>query len=848
MDGIGRRIRSWLRSRRAASAGVLAVLLVASLAALAHGKGYRNSRLVLSGGGAWLASASQGLVTLIDGASEQVVGSVRAPGAGRGDALGVVQSGPSAYVVNRTQGTVSRVDGGTYEVSEPVRFGEGGGTSLEVFAGGPSLYIVDGGRRVASVTDPVSLRVRDRLSMAAQPGENQSIVDAAGRLWVIDREKGGLTWFDGTKRVRPDAADPDTRLLLVQGRPVLVDPGRSRLGLLSTTGRVGEWSCLEVRAGDKAQLLGSASSARVFAAMSATGTLVASAVGRDDCRISVEVGRSGDDFGPLVETAGFVFVPNRTSGRTLVVDMAAGRVAASLEVVKPGSRLELLAKDGFVFYNDVDGDQAGVIRLDGGQWKLGRALKKYKVSNTGDGILTAGGDNAKPEQPPTNVPGQKPGGANKPDEGGNNVPRPPISQPDPGSGNPPPGGGNPPPPGGGDPPPGGSPSPNPGRPPVITDITWTPDPPVRGKQVTFAGTATNADGATWKWTLARPNGSTVHTSSEPNGFSFPLQASHGPTLTIKLELTGPGGAATPVTKTVQTTADPTPQISNLLASDTTPGVGQKVTFTAEEPVGGAQGTWVWQVTDPSGQDMSGPQQQPGLQPFEYAAWEAIGTHQVKLTVTFNGKTDSATVLVNVVDQCKMVPATQGPIDLRRGGNKQVSVRLQNCFVTQDITVGTQGTWLNVSQRDIQIAPNGTGTITVSDNGNGGADGDNMDALHFSRGLGNQIVYNVQINRPPKILPSGDGSMSEYTVCVPAGNQVQFLASYQDADLDTLDVALTVNNITIHLKNGSQVPSLFAEFLAKSQLPPTVTTWTVQATDQFGAKSKVTVGTDRWNCW
>jgi len=396
--------RSRFGARRWGAAGGVAVLALASLGFMSRGEGYEASRVELSGGGAWLASVSQRLVTLIDGASEQVVGSIEAPGAKAGDALSVVQSGASAYVVNGSQGTVSRVDGGTYKPSDPVLFGAAGGDALGVFAGRQALYVVDGQRRTASVTDPVSLRVRDKLSLAAQPGPEQAVVDDSGRLWVIDRGRGGLTWFDDGKRVRPEVGDAASRLVLVQGRPVLVDTARSRVGALSPSGGVEAWSCLEVRAGDQAQVLGSQSSARVYAAVSATGTLVASTVGRDDCEVSVNVGAPRDDFGPLVEVGTFVFVPNRTSGETIVVDTSTGQVAAKLAVVKKGARLELLAKDGFVFYNDLDGDQAGVIRFDGGVWRKGRSLKKYDVSDKGKGILTPVKDEPPSNEPPTEDP------------------------------------------------------------------------------------------------------------------------------------------------------------------------------------------------------------------------------------------------------------------------------------------------------------------------------------------------------------------------------------------------------------------------------------------------------------
>src|SRR6266487_2915991 len=236
----------WLvrvRTRRSTAAGGLAALLLASLVAAAFGHGYPASRVSLAGGGAWLASASQGVVTLIDGASEQVVGSVAAPGAARGDALSVVQSGASAYVVDGTQGTVSRVDGATYEASAPVRFGAPN-EAPQVYAGSGALYIVDGGRRVASVTDPLSLRVRQRLSLAAQPGPGQSVVDGKGRLWVVDAGSGVLTRFDGHGKLsRRDVADQASQLVLVRGEPVLVDVNRGRLGRVAADGTVDSWSC-----------------------------------------------------------------------------------------------------------------------------------------------------------------------------------------------------------------------------------------------------------------------------------------------------------------------------------------------------------------------------------------------------------------------------------------------------------------------------------------------------------------------------------------------------------------------------------------------------------------------------
>ncbi len=67
---------SFAGPKRRWAAGVLAAAVLAWL--LLFGvKGNSAERVALSGSGAWLVSTGQGLATLVDGASEQVIGSVR---------------------------------------------------------------------------------------------------------------------------------------------------------------------------------------------------------------------------------------------------------------------------------------------------------------------------------------------------------------------------------------------------------------------------------------------------------------------------------------------------------------------------------------------------------------------------------------------------------------------------------------------------------------------------------------------------------------------------------------------------------------------------------------------------
>jgi hypothetical protein len=346
----------------------------------------------LSGGQAWLASPAAGLVTLVDGASREIVGTVPVPGARSGDQLSVTESGASAYVADATRGTVSHVDGATYEVSAPVGFGTPAvPDDLRVYVAAAVGYVVSGGRRTAWVVDPGTLRVRAELALTSRPEPGQAVVDDSGRLWLVDA--GALAWIEPSGIQHRSGLDvPGARLVLLDGRVVLVDPARHRTGRPAADGTVASWTCLNVASGDDARLLGSATLDRVLAAIPATGVLATSGSGAGDCGPAVGgVGAPGDRLGAPAEVAGFAFVPDWTTGTTSVVDLAARRVVAGLTLGRPGQRLDLLAKDGLVFYNDVDGDRVGVLTFDGRSWRPGPSLRKYGTDGAGPGELTPAG-------------------------------------------------------------------------------------------------------------------------------------------------------------------------------------------------------------------------------------------------------------------------------------------------------------------------------------------------------------------------------------------------------------------------------------------------------------------------
>lgn len=376
----------------AATASAVAVPLTL-VAVLAEGHAIRE--LAQSNASAWVASPQQGLVSLVDGPSDVVAAALRVPPAA---SLEVEQAGSSAYVVDDAAGTVARIDGATYAVTTPVAFGTPGG-SLAVLQGVDDLYVLDATRRIATVVEPRTLGSLAEVSLGAQPGPGQAVVDDAGRLWVVDLEGGGLTWYDGTHHVDRDTAGPQDRLVLVRGRPVLVDVAGGSVAPLDDAGAPGRRSCLDVRAGDTAQLLGSTDRDEVYAAIAQTGTLVVAAVGRDDCGRVIPVADPATpaEFGPLAQSGRFVFVPDHRTGQVVVVDLSDDEVAARLDLTPAGNRLQLLAKDGVVFYNDLDGHSVGVLRFDGRTWVAGDALSKFDPTD-GDPVAVVP-DPPAPEQP-----------------------------------------------------------------------------------------------------------------------------------------------------------------------------------------------------------------------------------------------------------------------------------------------------------------------------------------------------------------------------------------------------------------------------------------------------------------
>jgi hypothetical protein len=426
-----------LRWVRPTIVGTAVLACVAAIGFFGARGGYTATHPRLSAGSAWLASSHVGQLTLLDGSSAEVAAQVQV--GSPGDGLDAVQQGPTAYAVNRNTGTLRRVDGATFDVSRAVTPIPGATGTLRAFAGPGALYALDDGRGVLAEADPVTLSGHGGpVSLAAKLSDQSAAIDDNGRLWVLDYESGALTWIkNGQRHTKQGVVSPGNgRLTLADGKPVVVDQlTRTAATLDPDSMDVVRRTNLDLRAEDRIQVTGSPYADRLYVVAS-RGVLDICELSAATCSEAVALGSAGADLGVAVETGGRVFVPDYTGGQVWIVDLRDTRVIAQPRILPPGTRFQLLTRDGVVFFNDPDSEKAGVIHLDGGV----RPVSKYDPGNPETGLTGgAGADSPTPTQSPTtDTPKNKPNPAPTPSPTATTTQPQPQPQPGQSSSSPPP--------------------------------------------------------------------------------------------------------------------------------------------------------------------------------------------------------------------------------------------------------------------------------------------------------------------------------------------------------------------------------------------------------------------------
>ncbi|SDM15164.1 PKD domain-containing protein [Lentzea albidocapillata subsp. violacea] len=351
---------------------LLAVVAALTGAIVVGGPGYETSQARMYSGAVWLASERVGQATLVDGASAEVKAQVAV-----GDpstALNVTQQGDAALVLNEKTGALRRVDSATEEVSPPVSVLPAS-DGLVVLLSPDAPRVIDVHSGMTTAVDPVTLAPTgepEHLADRIRPGSG--VVDGEGRVWAIDDETGDVVWLSkGKRRVRA-AATGNGRLAITRGLPVLVDPEHGTVQLIHPeSGGVSRSLRPELRPDDDVIVSGSPGIARVLIVVPSRGELITCAFDAGSCAAPVKVAAAGADLGALVEADNYAVVPDHSTGQVTIVDLGTSRVVAQRRLFDQPIPFELVTRDDIVFFNDPEGNKAGVLDL----WGDVRTITKY---------------------------------------------------------------------------------------------------------------------------------------------------------------------------------------------------------------------------------------------------------------------------------------------------------------------------------------------------------------------------------------------------------------------------------------------------------------------------------------
>ncbi|GAB3910915.1 hypothetical protein GCM10029964_115660 [Kibdelosporangium lantanae] len=153
-------------------------------------------------------------------------------------------------------------------------------------------------------------------------------------------------------------------LTLVDGSPVIVNTTlRKAVTVDPEDGTARTTIDLDLRADDNVQVGGSPHSKRLYV-VAARGLVTICDLAAGDCDRAIPLTGTQDLGGP-VEAANRLFVPDYGGGKVWIIDLTTYAVTGQADLGNPGSRFQLLNRDGVVFFNDPQSERAGVIELDG---------------------------------------------------------------------------------------------------------------------------------------------------------------------------------------------------------------------------------------------------------------------------------------------------------------------------------------------------------------------------------------------------------------------------------------------------------------------------------------------------
>ncbi|WP_116020866.1 hypothetical protein [Thermomonospora umbrina] len=353
LSGFLRRVFGRDRLTGQVALGLVGVLAVT---AVVYGVGVASAKYELSDIGAWLSASRKGTVVHANGLAGKVDGRADLIAGMRGHRIRVVQDGTTVLLVDEVTGVVSRLDPSQLKVAQSRPFAVG----VQVVVGAGSAYTIDSVKGTVQRIDPVDLSAVGAPARLTPP-LGQAGIDGRGRLWVPAPQTGqAVPVHAGVPQTPVTVGRPGDRLALsiAAGVPVIANStdatatvvkpeGLQKVALPSTVTRAG-------RAGAQVPPV---TDGQVVPMLGAEGSLVLLDTGVGSIT-SVALKMARHDFGVPQMLGPRVYIPDETAGALVVYHSVSGSFEARLPVTGRPGPLEVFVKDGLLWVNDPDDENA----------------------------------------------------------------------------------------------------------------------------------------------------------------------------------------------------------------------------------------------------------------------------------------------------------------------------------------------------------------------------------------------------------------------------------------------------------------------------------------------------------
>gem|GEM_PF-5467002 len=379
------------------SFGAATLVLAALVAALlAHGNSSRS--FTFRDDKAWLVNNDRGSVALVDGATGRPEFEMRFDGAA-GDDLQVVQGPEGVFVLNRTTGEITRIDQAGMDTSGSIAANEADEPLLAI-GGGKAYLVLKATGRVQQI-DPDS----PNLAPIGPPVElgglvSVAVVDDRGRLAAAMPGAGRVRWVEEDRQIgdiEVGGAGGALRVSLVDRTVVAIDHTRATVAVVTPT-QVERSFKLDLPTDGEIQLAEAMTGDRVWVLQMPSARLAGVRLTDGDTRTVELTFALGHPLGGPLPNGRFVYIPDLDQGTLLKVEADSGAFVDIVPVAadpvgrppegagRTDRRFDAFVKDGKVWGNDPESDQAVVIDRDGNVDRVEKYRPGLPTNDPTDGI------------------------------------------------------------------------------------------------------------------------------------------------------------------------------------------------------------------------------------------------------------------------------------------------------------------------------------------------------------------------------------------------------------------------------------------------------------------------------